>query len=575
MSRKKLRAYRAIGGHQLTRSPLLWMNDGVIGKSCASFLKRLHNQFVDGASTKSKTDKMICRLGEQVGNSNDNVTVESILTAIGIAHDLPRIRELIDDVEFEALTHQLWAVAGGAQAMSALQQPLMKSLGIELGLTLGVSLSDRDAVLQNFLIEDFESLLEGQLDGDGWPAAHLLASFGLIAASWLRSILLIRKTGLELDFEIGLQVEWMVRQLLRMRQPEGRVSFGAALVNKNSAADFWRALCKASNDSDDKKLQKVLAGELKGKTKKEKQIAALRASEVAEPFNVSEWGSAALLRSSWSPKSPMLAISYGGTSHASCTIDLSRGRSLLAGNSMPTVSVDGKSLEPVGEFELVCDRSDEDLDYLEIQIELGRGGRLNRQFLLSRTDEFLLIADTIVPGERVLATIGYESRFPFAQGMEGLLEKETREVYLQRSTRPQKIQALVLPLSLPEWQLERVFGRNGKEQPAELAIDGSGLTLSQQQFGFGIHVPLLIDLNPQRSCRKRTWRRLTVAEDRTIIPPDFGCAFRFQLDQSQWFYYRAVASGGNRTFLGENTSSEFVFNQFREDGTVTELLEVK
>ena len=124
-------------------------------------------------------------------------------------------------------------------------------------------------------------------------------------------------------------------------------------------------------------------------------------------------------------------------------------------------------------------------------------------------------------------------------------------MYLMRKG---KIQSLVLPLGLPEWKVARTNHAFG--------IDDGGIKLTQNCHGKGIYAPLFFDLDPKRSCKKRTWRLLTVAEDLNRARSDQGAAFRVQLDKQQWFFYRSLASKGNRTFFGENFAGEFVFKQF-------------
>ena len=154
--------------------------------------------------------------------------------------------------------------------------------------------------------------------------------------------------------------------------------------------------------------------------------------------------------------------------------------------------------------------------------------------------------------------------------MTTLPESETREVYLQTtgsSNQPQKIMALALPLALPEWKAEKSSG--------QLIAEADALVLEQRIDGNALYAPLLFDLSPKRSLKKRTWRKLTVAQDRQIVADDQAMAFRFQLNKRQWFFYRALASLGNRTFMGENVNSEFAFNRLHKSGKVSSLFEVE
>jgi hypothetical protein len=207
---------------------------------------------------------------------------------------------------------------------------------------------------------------------------------------------------------------------------------------------------------------------------------------------------------------------------------------------------------------------------------------LNRQLVLSREDEWLMVTDSVVP--MLAGDIDYRCDWPMVSGIDLLRESETREIYL----RCPKIQSLVLPLALPEWKVGHAPGRleivnEEVPRPADSQVEaGAGnresryaLRMSYAQTGAGVCVPLVFDLNPKRSRKKRTWRRLTVAENLQILTSDVAAAFRFQLDERQWFFYRSVSETGNRTFLGENFIGEFWIGEFDEDGAVKELLRVE
>ncbi len=262
-----------------------------------------------------------------------------------------------------------------------------------------------------------------------------------------------------------------------------------------------------------------------------------------------------MLRSHWVQDSPKVGFDFSDRSFA---IEFGTAKSLVAGLAMPSIRVDGEAVTPLADFEIVCEESDQDVDYVEFQMALSESVTLNRQLLLSREEEFLLIADCVVPSSP--GKIEYACSWPLAPGITGMHETETREVYLQ----DRKIQSLVLPLSLPEWKVGPSSGR--------LELVDDNLILTDQIDGAGIYVPLLFDLSPKRSKKKRTWRQLTVAEERQPVPRDIAAAFRIQLNKQQWFFYRVVSAGGNRTFLGENFMGEFVLNRFDEDGKVEALI---
>ena len=251
-----------------------------------------------------------------------------------------------------------------------------------------------------------------------------------------------------------------------------------------------------------------------------------------------------------------------GLDYSSNSIRLSIARSvnLISGLAMPEISINSVAVGAEQELEIVCEQSDKDLEYVELETDLGQGAVFNRQILLSRDEEFLLVADVVAPKHS--SRIDYRCDYRLAKGIVGMQETENREVYL----RTKEIQALVLPLALPEWKVDRCEDR--------LEFDETKLTLTQTIEGRGLYAPLFFDLNPARSRKKRTWRQLTVGENLKAVPRDVACAYRVQLDEQQWCFYRAICEQGNRTFLGENVVSEFVFSRFKKNGSVKSLLRI-
>ncbi len=459
-------------------------------------------------------------------------------------------------------------IAKQNRTASAQHQLIIKSLGIELGITLCYLRNDAAAVDDDYLGEEFESLIEASLDGDGFPNGDQLPEFGFVAASWVRSFHLLRGLGLEFESQTALQFEWLVAQCLRLSRHDGRLSFSTKPESKSNSEAFWKSLAAVSEDADDKKLFAASIA-VKGRPKSAAQQAIAKADRISLPSNFSEWGRGAVLRSSWSPKSPKVAVNFASVDgQPRCDLEIGRSKELIGGRTLPTWRVDEQIVELAAEMEIVCETADEDLDYLELQSSTGQG-RFNRQLLLSRNEQFLLVCDSLIleqPGK-----IHYHCDWPLANAVEPMAESETREIYLnsvKSKSGRKKIQSLVLPLSLPEWKAQPFDGK--------LTFDSQQLSIWQQRTGQAMLIPIVFDLDPARSRRKRTWRQLTVAQDRNPVPDDQAMAFRFQLGQQQWFFYRALASTGNRTYLGENTIAEFVFNRFEKHGTgqVTQLIEI-
>ena len=88
--------------------------------------------------------------------------------------------------------------------------------------------------------------------------------------------------------------------------------------------------------------------------------------------------------------------------------------------------------------------------------------------------------------------------------------------------------------------------------------------------------PLWIDFSAKRFDKQRTWRQLTVAESLKSVSADVAVAYRMQSGKDQWVLYRSLDDPGNRTFLGQNYSSEQVVGRFDpETGTLDEFYEIE
>src|SRR5574340_63417 len=78
-------------------------------------------------------------------------------------------------------------------------------------------------------------------------------------------------------------------------------------------------------------------------------------------------------------------------------LELGSGRELLLSGPWDLeVRVGGRLAKRVGDWEEVCWVSDRHVDYLELEMELSQGVRVQRQMLLAHQDHFLLLADAVL-----------------------------------------------------------------------------------------------------------------------------------------------------------------------------------
>ncbi|MGH6742812.1 MAG: hypothetical protein ACREDY_27920, partial [Bradyrhizobium sp.] len=220
-------------------------------------------------------------------------------------------------------------------------------------------------------------------------------------------------------------------------------------------------------------------------------------------------------------------------------------------------------LTPLSPWEQTCWISDEDVDYLELELSLSPLVRVQRHLLFARQDEFLFIADAVL-GERP-GSIDYKMPLPFATGVTGESVGETRETTMITQARRR---ARVLPLGLSEWRSERRRG--------DLYVGESSLELRHSLANArNLFAAWFIDLAPRRLSRPVTWRQLTVAEDREIQTDDVAVGYRVQVGSRQWLFYRSLAACGNRTVLGHNLVSEFLAARFTRRGAPETLIEIE
>ncbi len=225
------------------------------------------------------------------------------------------------------------------------------------------------------------------------------------------------------------------------------------------------------------------------------------------------------------------------------------------------VRIDGGPVRANHAWRESCWLSDDEVDYLELEMRLAAGLRVHRHLLWARKDRLLLLADAVI-GTRP-AALQYRSRLPLCGDIRFRQAGETREGLLVGRKR----RARVLPLALPEWQADR---RDG-----ELWQPPNGLELRQAAEGRCLLAPLFFDLDRRRMRKKLTWRQLTVAQSGHVQPAQTAVGYRVSVGKRHWLIYRALSGAANRTLLGHNLSSEFLVARCTRDGEIEPLVEIE
>lgn len=548
---------RLLGGESQRKpnSPLAWaVPHSVLNGDTLPTIKRWYRSIGAQRKLKSTAREVMTATGTLTLGAGGQLRTdaESALLAIAAAQAMGAIAAKSDQGQWHQTLDHLLDMSVSPRSDWELSPWGYQLVSVELPMTLAFMLPEIETMEQTGqeAAIRMNNSLSAMLDLDGWPFADHLPVLAPLAASWTRCLKMARKAGFPSDPAVNEQVQLLVPQIFRLMRNDGSLMLSNYQDSPIEGEFEAQLLSLMKGKRRDRKFAQVCR-------QKKPKTADVLAIDLPES-SLSEWASSGVYQSQWRRRSPKLAIDY---SNQQCRIEVGRDLPLLGGQTMPEIRLGGQLLEPVSDFEAVCDEQNDDLDFLELEIELSRGVQLQRQFILSRNDDFLIVADAVLATE--VGGLDYRCKWPLAPGVSGMQETETRELYLTAG----KIQSLVLPLALPEWKVAR---HNG-----QLDFDDDGLELRQNSSGRALYAPLVFDLSPKRSKRPRTWRPLTVAEQLKIVPSDVASAFRIQLDKQQWILYRSLAEQGNRTFMGENFNGELFLGSFDTNGQVKPLLQIE
>lgn len=235
----------------------------------------------------------------------------------------------------------------------------------------------------------------------------------------------------------------------------------------------------------------------------------------------------------------------------------------------------GRALKPTGPWSQICDYNENGCDYLELDLPLTHGYRLQRFFLLDHDDQLLLLGDTILCDAdlaRKKPDLVYESTLHYSPKLTPQASTEATEMTFYSGKRPV---FRVLPLALPEWRQSQEHGENNGMVHGELEVEHDALVYRLESSGVSLFAPLVFDLDAARLKKPYTWRHLTVGEDLQKVPEDKAAGFRFQLGKKQFLLYSSMTEQANRTLLGHNLIDDFCFARFDPDTGVEALVEVQ
>jgi len=478
------------------------------------------------------------------------------------SHLLPQLSHELPAAPWTELLDTLVEVATGAQQLSALEAALPQALlAGELGLTLSYLFPELESC-QKLAKPAATALSNGileLLDGEGLPHLSDLPVFRALIACWTRCDFMADAldTSFMSDKARG-QFEWAIRQAICLTRNDLGQLFASTAGDPS-----WSICCEAALQMGGDEIDWYLASrstlKSKQKSKYRTKYQHLESKHLPGPAIHSTWSEFTVMRNHWRKTAHQVAV---GHDKSTMTIELlQRGTPLLQGDWVTSLSIDGTPVTLDDEWDVTCWFSDDDGDYLELENNLGQHGRLQRQILLGRCDSFLFQADVILRDQP--AKINYQTQLPLRPDVCFQAAAKTHEGVLTSETD----QALVLPLACPEWRTE--------PSPGCLQQVDATLQYQLEANARNLYAPLFIDLSRSGSEKAYTWRRLTVAELLEIQSPEVAVGYRIQVGSRQWCLYRSLDPPANRTFFGQNLTSEFIFGRFTRDGELREILEIE
>ncbi|MGV3486319.1 MAG: hypothetical protein ACO1RT_18005 [Planctomycetaceae bacterium] len=289
-----------------------------------------------------------------------------------------------------------------------------------------------------------------------------------------------------------------------------------------------------------------------------------------ESFCHSELGGTAIFLPEWDVRRGRMYLDYGDSDGR---LQLDAGKmTAIDGPWELLIQVDEQEQAATGPWTSLCEYTDDDVHYLELEQRWSGGIRVQRHLLLVRDDRCVMLADAVIRDEgHPPASIRYTSRIRLADQVSPQREEETTELWLHDKSGERR--GLVLSLQSNEW-------RNGPTR-AKLDVTADGhLRLEvhsdkRNSHGGSIFAPLWFDFQQRRFKRPRTWRQLTIAEDLRLVDPDEAAAYRVQQGSEQWVVYRMLHGDRTRTFLGKHLLADLFCARFHaSDGGMEDLVTV-
>lgn len=268
----------------------------------------------------------------------------------------------------------------------------------------------------------------------------------------------------------------------------------------------------------------------------------------------------ALMRSTPSPLADLLVMEWHSALPVLSIAPF--GLPLLNGTWTWNLQVGEQQLSMKASWNCTCWFLDGEVVFAELEAQDIPGARLIRHVLLSTTDHFAVLTDTVTC-EQPESIVKLSSTVPLVSGILTERDAVTREVLLHLSDFPVR----AFPTWLPDDRIEYAHGRLEEE---------NGLLVAENTGKGGTMLSMVLDWHPARKSLPADWCRLTVAEARRNVSDREACAARLRLGQHQLLVYRSLMiPQANRTVMGLHTSDESYYGRIPKSGIAESLVQVE
>ncbi|QDU79174.1 hypothetical protein Pla110_08790 [Polystyrenella longa] len=404
--------------------------------------------------------------------------------------------------------------------------------------------------------------LKGHLDNDGTPQAVLIENFG----DWLAPLVRSQFWGAVFDKSLWKPkqsdlYDVLLERAAQLCHPSGRLLFSAGgdWLQAGMLQSAMR-LTGFANDSKPLKYVTQIAStpveSRNGLVVKSRKWGSVKNSISSQ----SDWAELAVMRSNWALDADTIAVAHH---QLFPKLEMSiAGNKLFQGDWEIEVRLQGRKRKLSGEWECSCWYSDREIDYLELSLPITEEIAINRQIVLSREDHFAMLIESVSQAGDQQVEI--YSRLPLATNVELDPDQTSREWRLNAGTKPVRI----FPLDEPQFKVNKTDG--------ELRCENGMLEQKQNGIGAAINV-LFLDWHPRRNRERVEWRKLSVTENRRLLPTGEAFAARIRLKNRQWLFYRSLKTGWEwpRAVLGLHTNYETVLGRFDSKGNIVPLVNVE